>query len=66
VNAAQTVIVVVGDLLLSLTVVIGTMVWANKSKRRHMECRREEWVAQGSIPEEEPNFYSGRDSGSGS
>ena len=49
-NAAQTVIVVVGDLLLSLMVVIGTMVWANKSKRRHMECRREEWVAQGSIP----------------
>ena len=65
-NAAQIVIVVVGDALLSLTVMIGAMVWANKSERPYTERRREEWVAQGSIPEEEPNFYSGTDSGSGS
>ena len=65
-NVAQIVIVVVGDALLSLTVMIGAMVWDNKSERREMERRREEWVALGSILEEEPNFYSGRDSGSGS
>jgi hypothetical protein len=56
--------VVVGGSFLFLTPVIALMTRANQSERRHMERRRAEWVAGGSIPEEEPNFYSGF-SGSG-
>lgn len=63
-TAAQTIIVVGGSLLLA-TPMIALMVRANHSERRHMERRREEWIARGSIPEEEPNFYSGHGGGSG-
>jgi hypothetical protein len=63
-NAGQAVIVVGGSLLV-LTAMIATMIRANQSERRRMEHRREEWVARGSIPEEEPKFYTGSgDSGS--
>ena len=56
-NAGQAVIVVGGSLLL-LTAMIAAMIRANQRERRHMEYRREEWVARGSIPEEEPKFYA--------
>jgi tRNA A37 N6-isopentenylltransferase MiaA len=64
-TAVQAVIVVGGSLLL-LTAMIAGMIRANQSERRYMERRREEWIAGGRIPEEEPNFYSGSDSSSGS
>ena len=57
-TAVQEVIVVGGSLLL-LTPIIALMIRANQSERRQMERRRAEWIARGSIPEEEPNFYSG-------
>jgi hypothetical protein len=41
------------------------MTLANRSERRHMERRRQEWIARGRIPEEEPRFFSG-DFGGGS
>jgi hypothetical protein len=41
------------------------MTRANRSERRHMERRRQEWIARGRIPEEEPRFFSG-DFGGGS
>ena len=56
-NAGQAVIVVGGSLLL-LTAMIAAMIRATQSQRRNMEHRREEWVARGSIPEEEPKFYA--------
>jgi hypothetical protein len=56
-DVGQAVIVVGGSLLL-LTAMIAAMIRATQSQRRHMERRREEWVARGSIPEEEPNFYA--------
>ena len=40
--------------------VAALMIRANQSERRYMERRREEWIAGGRIPEEEPNFYSGQ------
>ena len=63
-NAGQAVIVVGGSLLL-LTAMIAAMFWATERERRHMERRREEWVARGSIPEEEPTFYTGSGGSSG-
>ncbi|MCW2630475.1 hypothetical protein [Mycobacterium sp.] len=62
-TAIQAVIVVGGSFLL-LTALIALMIRANQSERRYMERRREEWIAGGRIPEEEPNFYSGSGSGS--
>jgi tRNA A37 N6-isopentenylltransferase MiaA len=62
-TAVQAVIVVGGSLLL-LTAMIAGMIRANQSERRHIERRREEWIAGGRIPEEEPNFYSGSGGGS--
>ena len=40
-------------------VIIAVMIRLNQSERRLMERRREEWIAGGCIPEEEPNFFSG-------
>jgi hypothetical protein len=64
-TAIQAVIVVGGSFLL-LTSVIALMIRANQSERRYMERRREQWIAGGRIPEEEPNFYSGFGSDGGS
>jgi hypothetical protein len=41
------------------------MVRANQSERRYMERRRQEWIAGGRIPEDEPKFYLGSDNNSG-
>jgi hypothetical protein len=57
-NTAQAVIVVGGSLVL-LTAMIAAMIRAIRSERRVMERQREEWIAGGRVPEDEPNFYSG-------
>ena len=64
-TAIQAVIVVGGSFLV-LTAMIALMVRANTSERRYMQRRRAEWIANGRIPEEEPNFFSGSDGGSSS
>jgi hypothetical protein len=57
-NTAHAVIVVCGALVL-LTAMIAVMIRANRSERRQMQRQRAEWIAEGSVPEDEPNFYSG-------
>jgi hypothetical protein len=57
-NTAHAVIVVCGALVL-LTAMIAVMIRANRSERRHMEHQRQKWIAEGKLPEDEPNFYSG-------
>ena len=64
-TAVQAVVVGSGSLLL-LTAMIAGMIRANESERRYMERRREEWIARGRIPEEEPNFYTGSSGDTGS
>jgi hypothetical protein len=61
-TAVQAVIVAGGSLLL-MAATITAMVRANQSERRQIERRRAEWIARGTIPEEEPNFYSGSGGG---
>ena len=56
-TALQAAIVVCGSLLL-LTAMCAAMLRATESQRRSMQRRREAWIAGGSIPEEEPNFYA--------
>jgi hypothetical protein len=41
------------------------MTRANRSERRQMERRRDEWIAGGCVPENKPNFYSGNGGGAG-
>jgi hypothetical protein len=63
-TAVQLVIVVGVTFLVTAAMVVV----ANRvidSERRAMERRREEWVAGGRIPGEEPNFYSGPGGSSG-
>lgn len=55
VTAAQTVIVA-GSSVVLITAMTAAMIRMNRSQRRTMERRRAEWVAGGSIPEEEPHF----------
>jgi uncharacterized protein (DUF305 family) len=57
-NTAQAVLVAGGSLMLLLAM-IAAMIRANRSERRQMEHQREEWIAEGKVPEDEPNFYSG-------
>jgi hypothetical protein len=57
-TAVQVVIVVVGSLLF-LTLMIKVMNRALQRERRYMERRRAEWIAGGSIPEEEPRLFMG-------
>jgi hypothetical protein len=64
-TAVQAVIVIGGSFLL-IAAMIAAMIRANQSEQRYMRRRRDEWIAGGRIPEDEPNFFSGRDSGSGS
>jgi hypothetical protein len=58
-SAGQAVLLV-GASLVIIAVMIAVLLRVNQSERRLMERRREEWIAGGCIPEEEPNFYSGR------
>jgi hypothetical protein len=57
-NACQALILVGGSLAL-LTAAFAVMIRLNESERRQMERRREAWIADGCIPEDQPNFYSG-------
>ncbi len=57
-SAVQAIILIGGSFLL-LAVMIAFMVRANESERRIMQRRHQEWIANGSIPEEKPNFYTG-------
>ena len=50
----------VGVSLVIIAVMTAVMIRVNQSELRLMERRREEWIAGGCVPEEEPNFYSGR------
>jgi hypothetical protein len=38
---------------------IAAMIRLNRSERRLMERRREAWIIEGRVAEDEPNFYSG-------
>jgi hypothetical protein len=63
-TAAEVVIVTGGSLvLMSLMTALTHRV--NKGEQRTIERRHQEWVANGSIPEEKPNFYSGNACGGG-
>ena len=55
-NAVEAAIVVIGALMVA-TAMIAVMVRINQSQRRTMERRREEWIAGGRVPEEEPKFF---------
>ncbi len=57
-NAAQVVILIGGSLAM-LSALIAWMHGANKREQRLMQRRYEEWIANGSIPEEKPNFFMG-------
>lgn len=57
-TTAQAVLVAGGSLVL-LTIMIAAMIRLNRSERRLMERRRKAWIAEGRVPEDEPNFYSG-------
>jgi hypothetical protein len=46
--------------LLLITAMTITMYWMNESERKYMNRRRAEWIAQGSVPEDEPNFFCGQ------
>lgn len=63
-NAAQAVIVIGGFLVLTWAM-IAWMSRANRREKEIMERRHHEWIAGGSIPEEQPNFYTGSGGGSG-
>lgn len=58
------VLVIGGVVLVCVGVVV--MIKMNQSQQRLMERRRQEWVAQGGRPEDEPHFgYFGRTPDSG-
>jgi uncharacterized membrane protein len=57
-TAAQAVILIVGFLVLVAGMVV-LMIRANNREKEVMQQRREEWIANGSHPEEEPNYYTG-------
>jgi hypothetical protein len=57
-NAAQMAIVI-GVSLVLLTAIIAVMSRANRRERRRIERRHADWIAEGSNPEEKPNFYAG-------
>ena len=57
-SAGQAVLLVSVSLVI-IAVMTAVMIRLNQSERRLMERRREEWIAGGCIPEEEPNFFSG-------
>jgi hypothetical protein len=57
-NAGQAALVA-GCSVVLLTVMIVAMIRVNRSERRSMQRRREAWIAEGRVPEDEPNFYSG-------
>jgi 3-mercaptopyruvate sulfurtransferase SseA len=44
---------------------VAWMIRANRHERELMERRRSEWIANGSDPDDEPNFYTGFGGGSG-
>lgn len=48
-----------------LWAMIAWMIRANRREREYMERRRQEWIADGSRPDEEPKFYSGTACGGG-
>jgi uncharacterized membrane protein len=58
VTAVQ-VVIVVGVILLVITAMVVVANRMIESERRTMQRIREEWIARGRIPEEEPKFYSG-------
>jgi hypothetical protein len=57
-TTAQAALVAGGSLVL-LTMMIAAMIRLNRSERRLMQRRREAWITEGRVPEDEPNFYSG-------
>lgn len=57
-TAAQAVILVAGSLVL-LTAMIALMIRANNRETAIMQRRCDEWIANGSHPDEEPNFFTG-------
>jgi hypothetical protein len=57
-TAAQALLVVVGSLAL-LSAMVALMIRANNREAQIMQRRRDEWIANGSHPDEEPNFYTG-------
>lgn len=63
-TAAQAVILV-GGALVFIAAMVALMTRANNREHRIMQRRRQEWIANGSIPDEEPNFYTGTGGGGG-
>jgi len=56
---AVQVVIVVGVTFLVITAMVVVANRVIESERRTMQRIREEWIARGRIPEEEPKFYSG-------
>jgi hypothetical protein len=63
-DAAQICLVAGGFLLASATMVVA-MNRALRRERDYMHRRRQAWIDAGSIPEDEPKFYSGCSGGGG-
>lgn len=57
-SAVHAVILIGGSTVL-ITLAVTVMSRINQSERHRMERRRQAWIDAGSIPEDEPNFFSG-------
>jgi hypothetical protein len=57
-TAVQVTIVIAGSLVL-MWAMVAWMRRINENERRCMERRRQEWTANGRVPGQEPNFFSG-------
>lgn len=57
---------VIGGFLVVLIAMTAVMIRINRSERRYIDRRRQEWIARGGIPEDEPKFYSGSSDAGGS
>ena len=55
-NTLQEIILIFGSLAL-LTAGCAVMGWVVVSDNKKLDRRREEWIARGSIPEDEPRTY---------
>jgi hypothetical protein len=63
-TAVQAMLLIVG----SGALIIGMAGWmarVNAGERQMMARRRQEWIDNGSVPDDEPKFYSGPPGGNG-
>lgn len=61
-TAAQAIILIGGSFVL-MSVMVAWMRRTTENERELMQRRHDEWVANGSNPDEKPNFYMGSGGG---